>query len=168
MPWDTTLPAALSALAAVDFDWEHFDWEPYPSFWPASENAAWIRAWTGNPRLDGSELRVFGQDGTGGIAAIWRRDPEAPLEAQPIVFFGSEGECGVVAGSLAHFAWLLAGGVGPMEAVESGHTVGPPHQGFHAVATQFFPDRSATPAEVLQAAQATFPDVKARIQAWVR
>jgi hypothetical protein len=62
------------------------DFEPYDSFQSAEENADWIHAWTGNQTLDGAEYRIFGQDGTGGLAAIWIARAGAPLLDQPIVF----------------------------------------------------------------------------------
>ncbi len=96
------------------------DYEPYPEFDSAEETTGWLRSWTGDKELDGDALRVFGQDGTGGLAACWLVRPGRPLAEQPIVFFGSEGSNGVVAASLPEFLWLLAGGVGPMEAVEYG------------------------------------------------
>jgi hypothetical protein len=80
-------------------------------------------AWTGNPQSE-HELRVFAQDGTGGLVAFWRVHEDQPLEAQPVVFLGSEGEVGPVACDLADFLYLLAGGVGPFEAVAFGTTKG--------------------------------------------
>ncbi|MGC3859044.1 SMI1/KNR4 family protein [Micromonospora chersina] len=97
------LPPALSEAHEVGFDYRDgagVDFEPYPDFLDAGETAEWWRAWTGNAELDGSELRVFGQDGTGGLA----------------VFLGSEGETGVLAQNLWAYLWLLADGFGPWEA----------------------------------------------------
>lgn len=52
--------------------------------------------------------------------ALWLIHPGAEFVAQPVVFFGSEGDVGVVARDLGDFLWLLADGAGPMEAVEPG------------------------------------------------
>ncbi|WSP78505.1 SMI1/KNR4 family protein [Streptomyces sp. NBC_01235] len=107
-------------MAAADFpydDGEGFDFEPYDAFDSAEETTDWIRHWTGNHELDGDAFRVFGQDGTGGLAALWCVRPGKPLTEQPVVFLGSEGEVGVVAGNLSDFLWLPADGFGPMEAV---------------------------------------------------
>ncbi|MFI8266555.1 hypothetical protein [Streptomyces sp. NPDC085665] len=78
-----------------------------------STSTEWFRAWTGNRELIGDRFRVFGQDGTGGYAALWLIRPDRVLVEQPIVFLGSEGETGVVALDLGTFLWLLADGFGP-------------------------------------------------------
>ncbi|MFF4453234.1 SMI1/KNR4 family protein [Streptomyces goshikiensis] len=95
------------------------DFEPFPAFLSAAETTDWFQAWTGNSELDGNDFRVFGQDGTGGYAAIWLIRPGRPLAEQPVVFLGSEGETGVVARDLGDFLWLLADGFGPWEAATS-------------------------------------------------
>ncbi|KUO06840.1 hypothetical protein [Streptomyces sp. DSM 15324] len=116
---DRRFPPALAEVATADFpydDGDGFDFEPYDVFDSAEETTDWIRDWTGNPELDGAAYRVFGQDGTGGLAALWCVRPGLPLGEQPVVFLGSEGEVGVVAGNLSDFLWVLADGYGPMEA----------------------------------------------------
>lgn len=62
------------------------------------------------------EFRIFGQDGTGGLAAFWLVRMGESIAGQPVVFLGSEGETGVVARDLAAYLWLLADGYGPLEA----------------------------------------------------
>ena len=117
---DRRFPPALADVARVEFfygdEGEGVDFEPYDAFESAEETTDWLRHWTGNHALDGDAYRVFGQDGTGGLAAIWCVRPGRPLGEQPVVFLGSEGERGVVAGSLSDFLWVLADGFGPMEA----------------------------------------------------
>ncbi|MFD9697719.1 SMI1/KNR4 family protein [Lentzea sp. NPDC059081] len=175
---DRAFPAALTALSGIDFPWEYdeeadeaspgnMDYEPYQEFDSAEETADWIRSWTGNKELDGAEFRVFGQDGTGGLAALWLVRPR-PLAAQPVVFFGSEGEVGVVATSLGEYLWLLAGGIGPLEAVEYGADGGVPHAELRAVAEKHSGIEPRTPAEVLAAARAEFPDFAETVQSWCR
>jgi len=118
--WDTSLPSVLSELHKLEFDFadgEGIDFEPFATFMSAEETASWIEAWTGNPEANGNQLRVFGQDGTGGYAAFWLVDANKNTLEQPIVFFGSEGDRGVVAANFNDYLWLLAGGIGPMEAV---------------------------------------------------
>ncbi|MBR7780421.1 hypothetical protein [Undibacterium rugosum] len=118
--WSTDLPALLAALHELDFyieDGEEIDFEPYQSFFPSEENASWFKVWTGNASVDGAQFRVFGQDGTGGYAALWLIHPEKALEEQPVVFLGSEGERGVIAVNLDEYLWLLAAGIGPYETV---------------------------------------------------
>ncbi|MFF8512009.1 SMI1/KNR4 family protein [Streptomyces sp. NPDC015492] len=117
---DRRFPDALAAVARVEFAYgdegEGVDFEPYSAFDSAEETTDWLRNWTGNHALDGDAFRVFGQDGTGGLAAVWCVRPGQPLVEQPVVFMGSEGERGVVAGNLSDFLWVLADGFGPMEA----------------------------------------------------
>jgi hypothetical protein len=157
--FDRTFPAALTALHELPFDYndgEGMDFEPYEKFQSAAENASWIRAWTGNKTLDGHEYRVFGQDGSGGYAAFWlvRETPE--LLAQPIVFFGSEGEISVVARNFDDYLWLLASGMGPYEAC-AGYDDRPANDGFTAFATTHAPKAARSGVEVLAAARAEFP-----------
>ncbi|MEU2599067.1 SMI1/KNR4 family protein [Streptomyces hirsutus] len=117
---DHRLPPALADVARVGFDYDDgngIDFEPYEAFCSAEETTDWLRQWTGNPELDGDAYRVFGQNGAGGLAALWYGRPGHPLAEQPVVFMGSEGECGVVAGNLSDFLWMLADGVGPLESV---------------------------------------------------
>ena len=93
--WDRTLPAPLAEANALTYDYNEgngVDFEPYPEFLGPEDTGTWIRAWSGNTELDGSEFRVFGQDGTGGYAAFqhykiylpgligeWR-DPRQPTQ----------------------------------------------------------------------------------------
>ena len=116
---DRTFPPALAALSGIEFPWSsdeeseeaaptNIDYEPYDEFTSADGTTDWIRAWTGNEDLDGDAFRVFAQDGTGGLVTSWIVRPEKPLAEQPVAFFGSEGEVGVVATDLGSFLWALA------------------------------------------------------------
>src|ERR1700756_5735842 len=110
------MPELLRALLALEFDYaggDGIDFEPYDAFLSEAETRAWFQAWTGNSEVDGAEFRVFGQDGSGGYAAIWTVREDSELLDQPVVFLGSEGEAGVVASSVNDLFWLLAGGLGP-------------------------------------------------------
>ena len=167
--FDTAFPPVLTELHALPFDYadgEGMDFEPYDVFQPAGENASWIRAWTGNDDLDGAEYRVFGQDGTGGYAAFWLVRPGAALLEQPIVFFGSEGELGIVARNFADYLWLLAGGQGPYEAVAGYGRA--PNAAFTEFAERHAPGAAKPAAEVLADAAAEFPTFEADIRALVR
>ncbi|MFF5444551.1 SMI1/KNR4 family protein [Streptomyces sp. NPDC012888] len=116
---DRLFPPALADLALLTFDpaeGEGVDFAPYGTFTSAEETTDWLRRWTGNDELTGDAYRVFGQDGNGGLAALWCARPGRPLAEQPVVFLGSEGESGVVAGNLSDFLWILADGSGPKEA----------------------------------------------------
>jgi hypothetical protein len=122
-------------------------------------------AWTGNPQSE-HELRVFAQDGTGGLVAFWRVHEGQPLEAQPVVFLGSEGEVGPVACDLSDFLYLLAAGVGPFEAVAFGTTQGEERLPQVArLAARLARRRGRTPAAVLSAAAEQYGDFTGHIAA---
>lgn len=158
--WDTTLPPRLQSLHRLSFDQDDtgdMDFEPFERFYPPEENAAWLRAWTGNPALDGAQFRIFGQDGTGGYAAFWMvRDGQA-LEDQPIVFVGSEGTVGVVAVNLDEYLWLLAAGTGPFEAVELAGLEAQPIEHFVRFAQEHSRVAPLSAAEIGARALAAYP-----------
>ncbi|MFF4697983.1 SMI1/KNR4 family protein [Streptomyces chattanoogensis] len=160
---DCRFPAGLAAAMAVPFDYaggDGVDFEPFAAFLSAEETTRWFRAWTGNAEVNGDGFRVFGQDGTGGYAAFWLIRPGRALVEQPVVFLGSEGETGVVAGNLGAFLWLLAAGFGPWEAATSYQPEwGPrPHAELTAIAERFAPDHRAPATAVMEQAAGEFPD----------
>jgi hypothetical protein len=166
-----SMPKVLSDLLALEFDYADgngIDFEPYPEFLSAEETRSWIRAWTGNEELSGEEYLIFGQDGTGGHAAIWCARVDRDLLDQPIVFFGSEGEVGVIARDFSSFLWLLAGGYGPYEAVA--------YPGDHREANPTFTEfarHHATgapirPEDVLANARREFPDFEENVRSSCR
>lgn len=166
--FDRTFPEPLQALNRLDYDYaegEGIDFEAYEQFQPAEDNADWFPLWTGNKDLDGSEYRVFGQDGTGGYAAFWMIRPGKEVLEQPIVFFGSEGEVGVVARDFTDYVWLLAGGVGPMEAVEGRTSGRQATTHLAAFAERHAPRQRKSVDEVLARAKAEFPKFEASIRA---
>lgn len=157
---DNAMPSVMKELHRLDFDYADgngMDFEPYMEFLTEEETRIWIRAWTGNSALDGSEFRVFGQDGTGGYAAFWCVRPDATVLEQPIVFFGSEGELGVLANSFMDYLWLLAGGFGPFEALACPESERAANQKFSAFATVHSNTNKSTLSEVLSRARAEFP-----------
>lgn len=171
MAFDRTLPPALAAVNALEYDYndgDGVDFEPYTEFQSADENASWIRAWTGNDELDGSEYRIFGQDGTGGYAAIWMTRNGAPLEAQPIVFFGSEGELGVIARNLNDYLWLLAGGFGPLEAVAYPDSDREINMEIADLAAQYASADEKSARDAIRLANEEFPNFEAEIRAVCR
>jgi hypothetical protein len=168
---DRALPPPLAALHRIKLrdddedDDDRMDFEAYDAFMSAAETAAWIRGWTGNQALGGEELRFFGQDRSGGLAGFWLTSADAPLLAQPIVFFGSEGELAVVAADFSDYLWLLAEGYGPCEAsaFERCRREEDPHLLAFAQVYADTPRRSAW--EVLQRARAAHPDFAAKMRA---
>ncbi|MEU8899143.1 hypothetical protein [Nocardia sp. NPDC048505] len=159
---DRQFPAALATALATDFPYDDghgIDFEPYTAFLSAADTSDWWQSWTGNPELNGDAFRVFGQDGTGGYAALWLTRPSRPLTDQPVVFLGSEGETAVVATDLPAFLWLLAAGFGPYEATEYGPDWTPqPNPALTSVAEQFAPDRRQPATAILESARTEFPD----------
>jgi hypothetical protein len=156
--WDTSLPPLLSKLHNVEFEWyADIDFEPFSRFVSAKEISAWFQAWTGNDKVDGSEFRVFGQDGSGGYAAFWLVNPSRDVLDQPIVFLGSEGETGVVAANFQEYLWLLAGGIGPLEALDYPKLRGKPHSGFTAFAERHSSAGPLRPEEVVARARKAYP-----------
>jgi hypothetical protein len=169
--WDTTLPPPLSKLNKLNHDFaegDGIDFEPFESFLSDKETSDWFKAWTGNEEVDGGEFRIFGQDGTGGYAAFWLRDPSKPLLEQPIVFLGSEGEIGVVAVNFQHYIWLLASGIGPFEAVEFPTIARDPNQLFITFAKEYSPSTLLNREEVLAAANSLNSEFEEKIQSLCR
>ena len=156
-------PKELAQLHEIEIDENEIDFEPYSEFMSAEDTQSWIRSWTGNDSLDGKEYRVFGQDGTGGYAAFWMTRAGKPILEQPIVFFGSEGEVGVVATCFADYLWRLAGGVGPYEAVGYENCEGKPNAAFGAFANKHAKAAKKSADDVMKAAKAEFPTFEAGI-----
>lgn len=168
---DRALPPALADLARTEIDYadgEGIDFEPYDAFDSAEETTDWLCQWTGNPELDGGTYRVFGQDGTGGLAALWYGRPSLPLAEQPVVFMGSEGECGVVAGNLSDFLWMLADGCGPFEAVMYGADESRPDTALTALAERHATTPRRPARDILAEARAEFPTFAEDIEALCR
>jgi hypothetical protein len=164
---NASLPPTMALLHRLEFedgDGEGIDFEPYQELFPEDETTTWFRSWTGNKSVSGDAYRIFGQDGSGGYAAFWMVRPGRPLADQPIVFFGSEGELGVVAANLNDYLWLLAGGVGPYEAIAYPDDEPEPSEQFTKFASKHAPGSKKTPAEVLAAARAEFPGFEADIR----
>jgi hypothetical protein len=168
MRFNRRFPKVLAELHRLDFDYaggDGIDFEPYSEFLSAADNQSFIRAWTGNEGLTGAELRVFGQDGTGGYAAFWLAHDGKDVLEQPVVFFGSEGELGVIAKDFGDYLWLLAGGLGPYEAVTYSSAKRPGNRAFAEFAGRHVPRRKKTARQILAAARAAFPGFEEQIRA---
>lgn len=178
---DRSFPQALADVARVDFYDDHYlvvdedgdedhryDFEPDTDFKPAEWTTRLFRDWTGNAEADGGAYLVFGQDGAGGRAMIWRARPGRPLADQPIVFLGSEGECGVVAGSLSDFLWVLADGYGPREAALATDPGSHPYEPLVRLAEGHATTPRRTAKEIVLEVRAEFPSFRADINALCR
>ena len=161
-------PELLRALHTLEFDYadgDGIDFEPYQEFTPRAEVQRWFKAWSGNQSVDADDYLIFGQDGTGGYAAIWPvRDGENLLD-QPVVFFGSEGELGVIASNFSDYLWLLANNHGPLEAVAYADDARPSNKQFTAFANAYArtPRRKVT--EIIADARTEFPNFEQNIRA---
>ncbi|MDG4838637.1 SMI1/KNR4 family protein [Micromonospora sp. WMMD967] len=160
---DRTLPAVLVEAHAAGFFHEHsgHDFEPYDAFMWSADMVQWWQTWTNDPVAGAPPLRAFGQDGTGGLAAFWLRNPGDPLDHQPVVFLGSDGEYAVIARDLADYLWLLANGVGPLETVDCTERVLKPIAELTTIAHRHTGSTQRSTAEVIAAARAQFPAFEA-------
>lgn len=155
---DPTFPPSLAELHQLEYDYaERIDFEPYSEFLDAGETTTWLRAWTGNDSADGSSLRIFGHDGTGGYAGFWLINSDKSILEQPIVFLGSEGEAGVIASSFDSYLWLLAHGVGPYEAVAYPDSDGSPNEPFLVFAERNSSIGQTEVKKILEQAKMDYP-----------
>ena len=164
-------PELLTRLHQLEFDYrdgEGIDFEPYEHFLPINETQDWFRPWTGNPNADSSKILVFGQDSTGGYAAVWTVKENSSLLEQPIVFLGSEGELGVVAASFSDYLWVLAVNHGPYEAIAYPDIMKQPNLAFSHFAQQYATTPQRSIIEILRLANAAFPDFHQYIDSMVR
>ena len=156
-------------IAEVSFDLRagDADYIPLGQFLTAEETTSALRSWTRNQELHGDDFRIFGLDGTGGFAAFWLVRAGRPVAEQPVVFFGGEGEFGVVAPDLSGFLWVLAEGFGPAEAADECATAedayGEPRAELTAIAERFVPGGRRPAREIIKAARAEFPDFEDHI-----
>ncbi|GLZ80733.1 hypothetical protein Afil01_55400 [Actinorhabdospora filicis] len=168
---DREYPAALAALAQAEIDYaegEGIDLGVHAEFVSAAETTDWLRLWTGDPGIDGDAFRVFGEDGTGGAAALWLAREGRPLTEQPVVFLGSEGEIGVVAANLSDLLWLLADGVGPCEVVATAYDEPAAQPALVAIAERYASTPRRGADEIVAAARAEFPHFKRDVDAMIR
>ncbi len=165
--FENRFPKDLRSLHKLEFDYldgEGIDFEPYRKFLSVKEANEWLRSWTGNESVLADNYKVFGQDGTGGLAAIWLIRTGLPLLEQPIVFFGSEGELGVVASDFGDYLWLLAQGIGPYEAISYGAELSRESEDFINFALRYALEKKRPAEKILAAAKGEFPDFEAGIR----
>ncbi len=160
------IPEVLKKLHEIEIDYadgDGIDFEPFDEFYSQEETSDWIRAWTGNESLDGSEYFIFGQDGTGGYVAFWKVRENGGLLDQPIVFFGSEGEVGVIAQSFNDYIWLFANGLGPYEAAAYPNLERPECPDFLNFAQAHAPSHQSSSSRIIERAKAEFPNFEEKI-----
>ena len=169
--WSQTLPALLQKVNGLNYDYaggDGIDFEPYTQFLSKEETGNWIRAWTGNSEIGGEQFRIFGQDGTGGLAAFWSQRSTDDLLNQPVVFLGSEGEVGVVARNFGEYFLLLTSGVDPREAIVDGPSMCKSGDPFASVATEYGGSQNLSPEEMLKLADEEFPQFESWIDSLCR
>ncbi|GAA3669241.1 hypothetical protein GCM10022224_036760 [Nonomuraea antimicrobica] len=171
------MPTALAEVAHVGFEWEWdeeteeaggCDFEPFDRFQEPDRAAWWFRLWTGNQEVDGSEFRFFGKTGAGDYVGFWLVRPDAAIIDQPVVYIGSEGEHGVVAGDLGDLLWLFAAGLGPAESFWAPDSPEQPNETFRAIAERHAPGRRRVPVQIVTAARTEFPQFPDLIDAMCR
>lgn len=154
------MPALMQRLHQIQFDYlegRGIDFEPYEAFLSVEDTQNWFRAWTGNADVDGKSYLVFGQDGTGGYAALYLKRDGTHLLDQPIVFFGSEGDMGVITQNFSDYLWLLASGHGPYEAVTHPDDDKTPDVELLKFAINNATLPQSKPSEIIGKAKAEFP-----------
>ncbi len=159
-------PKILADFHAIEIDYEtdEIDYEPYNSFLSKEESNEWFRAWTGNSEVSADKYLIFGQDGTGGLTAFWLAHDSDDILMQPIVFFGSEGETGVVASCFKDFVWLFAQGYGPYEAVAYPVDEINELSQFLEFSTKHYGMNKVEPWEIVKRAKSHFPNFSSDIE----
>ncbi|MBB4929822.1 hypothetical protein F4561_000642 [Lipingzhangella halophila] len=148
-------PPALADLAKYGSS-SHPEFQMYEEFEAPEETAWWFRLWTGNDEVDGREFRFFCMEGAGGYTGLWLTREGRPLEAQPVVYLGSEGEIAVMASDVGSFLWLLAQGWGPHEVTEE-REPGPVDPDLVRIAERNAPGGRREPAAIVRQAREEFP-----------
>ena len=160
----TTFPPVLAALAEWVNDGRagEIDFEMYESFNEQYKPSDWTR----DPKTD-EELFTFGMDGTGGQIAIWRTDADKTADALPIVFMGSEGEIKPMATTLPKFLFLLASGLGPIEAFFGGEA-SPNDEMMEWVRGEYPNAKFGEPSEILEEAASELAHFEEHLQSLVK
>lgn len=164
---DTPLPPALQDLCAYQDSpgFGDLDFEMLAHFETGS-----VKAWTGNADAE-REFRVFAINGSGSLIAFWLVHEDRPVEGQPVVLLGDEGDVGPVAADLCDLLHLLSTGNGPFEVVVFGGVDedAEPHPGLARIAdTRFGRREGRTPEAVLTDAADQYSDVQDRLDVLCR
>lgn len=165
-------PQLIKSMSRVfyleDDEVEWIDFEFLTEFESAEATKDWIQLWMGNKDIDGAEYLLFGSDMSGGYGAIWCVRDTDDLLAQPVVFFGSEGNVGVVTQNFYQMIWLFAHGKGPAEAIEYLELKTSPHAAYLALAEKYAMSYKSSPEDILAKANEEFPNFATDIEALVK
>ncbi|MCL1038088.1 SMI1/KNR4 family protein [Shewanella corallii] len=164
---DRHFPEKLKMLHQIAIDYEDgIDFEPYEEFVSSGQTDAWIKLWTCNQTLSGDQFLIFGQDGSGGYAAFWLVNPDQPVLEQPVVFFGSEGEAGLIAANFYDYVWLLANGIGPFEAIAYPTLERQGKPEFARFAQTYAHDHRGTVSAIIERAHNQYPEFDRVLDDW--
>lgn len=169
--FDVAFPPVLRALRALDLSGApgpSIDFTLFGAFMSESETQAWFRSWTRSDDAGSAPYRLFGADSQGGHAGFWPVRPATPVIGQPIVFFGAGRRVGVVARSFSDYLWLLAGGVGPAEAILDRPPRPAANKIFSAFAKKHAQGGKKSRREILAAARDRFPSFETELLALCR
>jgi hypothetical protein len=169
--FERSFPPVLSALHTLDrgeASGACIDFTPFRSFMAEDDTNTWFRTWTRNEAPGPAPYRLFGADSQGGHAGFWLIRPATPVIGQPIVYFGAERRVGVVARSFSDYLWLLAGGVGPAEAILDRPPRPAANKIFSAFAKKHAQGGKKPRREILAAARARFPTFETELLALCR
>jgi len=169
--FDVAFPQVLRALKGADpsgAQGPSFDFTLFGAFMAEAATQAWFRSWTRNDAPGPAPYRLFGADSQGGHAGFWLVRPATPVMGQPIVYFGVGRRAGVVARSFSDYLWLLAGGVGPAEAILDQPPRPAANKIFAAFAKKHAQGGKKSRREILAAARERFPSFETELRAVCR
>jgi hypothetical protein len=115
--------------------------------------------WTGNDEVDGSEFRIFGSTGAGDKLGFWLVRSGSPVDEQPVVYFGSDGDPSVIARDLGDLLWYFANGF---------LYDAQPNEALRLIAERHAPERRRSNEEIKAAAEAEFPGFPGYIRSLCR
>lgn len=154
-------PPEVAALCeAINGGGHELDMEGYESFNEQYKPGDWTR----NPGTNGLML-TFCMDGAGGQFTLWLQPGKALLD-NPVVQLGDDGALHVLASDFASFCALTAAGVNFFERTPDELTPAAPVQ---AMVASTWPGRVfPSPAEIMSAAAAAYPDFEGWMRAQVK
>ena len=117
-----------------------------------------LTGWTNNPESE-TEFFAFGCDGRGSVFALWLVH-DAPLEHQPVVFLGSEGDGDVhpISSDVPGLLELIAAGIDPASRTEA-----QPVPGAREIVQRHFPGRPPRTGDQILEEAHEFRDIDHRM-----